>query len=285
MTINSFIRETENLLKKTQIETARLDCEVLIADELNKDRSWICAHDDYLLSKENITSLKRKINKRLKNEPLAYIRGFHEFYGRKFEVDKNVLVPRPESETMIELLLSSVEGIADSVEEFQIVDIGTGSGNLIVTAALELSSILNPQSSISFLGLDISEKALVIARKNAKSHNVKVEFIQSDLLANFYPLYAIPSTLILLANLPYVPEKFQINDAAKHEPKIALFSGKDGLDHFRKLFKQLQTGKFGTPVIITESLIDQHQDLAKIAENTGYQQTTEKDLVQVFTRP
>ena len=291
MTIDTLLIESIKLLKDAHISTAKLDAEVLFADELDRDRSWINAHGDFMLSTEIIKKINNKVKRRINHEPLAYIRGFQEFYGRKFKVDKTVLVPRPETETIIELLVKSVERIADSVEGLQIVDIGTGSGNLIITSALETSKFESLKSKVSYIGIDISDKALEVSRKNNKDHDVKIKFLQSDLLSNFSTLYPIPSTLIILANLPYVPENYSVNKATEHEPKIALFSGSDGLDHFRRLFEQLRQREGRREkiavykskyIVITESLLEQHEELAKIAKLAGYKLTSEKDLVQVF---
>ncbi|MDO8265955.1 MAG: hypothetical protein Q7T41_03360, partial [Candidatus Saccharibacteria bacterium] len=102
MTIETLLIDSVKLLKDAQIDTARLDAEVLFADELNKDRSWINAHGEFELSEDNIERIYGKVKRRINHEPLAYVRGFQEFYGRKFKVDKTVLVPRPESELIID---------------------------------------------------------------------------------------------------------------------------------------------------------------------------------------
>ena len=298
MTIGLFLNEAVSKLKNSSITTARLDAEVIAAGILGVDRSWLQAHSNDELPSEQETELTEKIARRTKNEPVAYILGYKEFYGRNFVVNKDVLVPRPESETMLELLFQQIEDrrleIGDN--KLQIVDVGTGSGNLIISAALELHSILSLKSSISFLGLDISKPALKIAEKNAKKLGANIDFKEFDLtkdeLSSILPPADGPQSSILLCNLPYVPDNYPINEPAKYEPKIALFSGDDGLDLYRELFKLLsQESRVKSQhttqnnLIITESLLEQHGALQAIAVSAGFKLIQSKDLIQVFSRP
>ncbi len=298
MTIGLFLNEAVSKLKNSSIPTARLDAEVIVAGILGVDRSWLQAHGEDELPTNKEAELLKKIEQRTKNEPVAYILGYKEFYGRSFIVNKDVLVPRPESETMIELLLEEYEAISTKYEdEIQVVDIGTGSGNLIITATLELAKISNLKSQISFLGLDISKPALEIAEKNAKKLGANIEFKEFDLtkdeLSSTLPPAGGPqSSICILANLPYVPDNYPINDPAKYEPKIALFSGDDGLDLYRELFKLLsQESRVKSQhttqnnLIITESLLEQHGALQAIAVSAGFKLIQSKDLIQVFSRP
>ncbi|MDO8265942.1 MAG: methyltransferase, partial [Candidatus Saccharibacteria bacterium] len=151
-----------------------------------------------------------------------------------------------------------------------VADIGCGSGVLGITASLE-------KAEIRLNMIDIDEKVFNIAKSNARTFEIKAEYYTGDLLEAYPDKYDV-----LLCNLPYVPVNYPVNKASEHEPRIALFSGSDGLEHFRRLFKQLQTGDYGTPVVITESLVEQHKQLKEIAQEAGFKQTAEKDLVQVF---
>jgi len=296
MTIESWLLSTTEQFNKAGLKTARLDAEILLANTLKVDRSQLIAHCDDKISDKLEGKLLNKVKRRAKYEPVAYIVGYKEFYGRDFIVNKDVLVPRPESETMLDLLIEQIEDrrleIGDN--KLQIVDIGTGSGNLIISASLELTSILNPQSSISFVGLDNSEKALAVTRKNAKNLNANVEFKHFDLLKeNLSSVLKPQSSICILANLPYVPICMK-NESINHEPKIALFSGDDGLDHYRQLFEQLKPrdGRLvmgdeknnNCVIVITESLLEQHMELEKIANKAGFKQINEKDLIQVFEK-
>jgi release factor glutamine methyltransferase len=205
----------------------------------------------------------------MKHEPLAYIRGKQEFYGRDFSVSPAVLTPRPETESMINLLLRD--------NPAKIIDVGTGSGCIAITIKLEL---LDCEAYAS----DVSTPALAVAQKNAKKYTATVTFLESNLLLHIPK--DILSDSVLCCNLPYVPTTLEVNFAAKHEPEIALFSGKDGLNHYRELFGQLQdlSNSVNKPSpIFTESLPFQHKELEKIAKTAGYILDATDGLVQKFT--
>ena len=269
MIIGKLVVDNENILSDVS-DTAHLDIQVLLSHVLNQDRSWILAHPEYKLNDKQEKTLNSFIARRRRHEPIAYILGKSEFYGREFYVNKNVLVPRPESETIIDLL-KDLNAVNDSI----IVDVGTGSGSLAITANLEF-----PETKV--FAVDIDNKALKVARKNAKRLHANVKFINSDLLDSTPSSIIKHHSPIFLCNLPYVPEDYQINEAAEHEPNLALFSGIDGLDHYRKLFDQLKVLK--SAVVVTESLAFQHAELTKIAESAGFKLTNEQDLIQVYKR-
>lgn len=265
MKIKEWIAQSVSVLVK-ESGTARLDAEVLLSDSLGKDRAWVLAHPECELDEKTIKKLNLQIGRRAQHEPLAYIRGKVEFYGREFVVNNNVLVPRPESETMIELF-KNLKLPKNPV----VSDVGSGSGAIGITAALEV-----PGSALTFL--DIDPKTIIVAKKNAKNYHINAEFLKSDLLG------AIPKKFdALLCNLPYVPTSYKINSAAMTEPKIAIFGGADGLDLYRRLFSQLSSHVYGTPAVITESLPFQHSLLRNIASESGYVESKEDDFIQLFT--
>ncbi len=338
MVINSWLKQATEILAQSDIATARLDSEVLLADLLDVDKSWLHAHSEFDLMIEQIGLLNNQIERRKNHEPLAYIRGKQEFYGRDFFVSPDTLTPRPETETMIELLLESLshESRVMSQDELQgtlcseqgaksghmeiekldvatptppstnynlpstaptqIIDVGTGSGCIIITAALELMTHDSRLTS-HFLGLDISKKALKIALKNAAKHKANVDFKEFDLRSDsLYSLLTTHYSLLILANLPYVPDDFHINLAASHEPPFAIFGGKDGLDYYRLLFAQLNTvhrenskdprksaATQHSVTVFTESLPPQHEELEKIANAHGFALKKSQDFIQVFS--
>lgn len=262
-------------LKVANISSARLDGLILLEDELQRDRAWILAHPEYQILAGSLKKLNKKLARREGHEPLAYIRGFTEFYGRNFLINKDVLEPRPESETMIELLKELVDSKQLTVNNQTVVaDIGTGSGALAITAKLEL-----PKAEV--IATDIDPKCLVVARKNSKKLNADIKFLQGDLLQPLSTLDFKLST-ILLANLPYVPDNWKINQAAAMEPRIAIFGGPDGLDLYRQMFEQIKKLPRRPKYIFTESLPPQHKKLTTIAKNTGYKLQKSQDFIQTF---
>lgn len=290
MTIENWLLQAIENLKKADIPTPVLDAEVLLADVLGKDRSWLHAHTDHILQRSNLRILDSQIKRRAIHEPIAYIRGKQEFYGREFEVSPDTLTPRPETETMVELLLEQVEGRRSKVEKLNIVDVGTGSGCIIITAALEISNIKYQRSKVSYIGLDISEKALKIAKRNTKKHDIEIDFHYFDLLSEALDV-RLSTFDVILANLPYVPTNFKINLAASHEPEFAIFGGKDGLDYYRHMFEQLarkskveSRNLSSTKFVLCESLPPQHKDLEQIASESGYKLKKTQDLIQLFTK-
>ena len=270
MTIESWLKEAIVLLKANDVESARLDAEILLADELKRDRSWLHTNPEHILQGASLQILDQYILRRSMHEPLAYIRGKQEFYGRDFIVTKDTLTPRPETETMVELAIDVME------DELivSVADLGTGSGCIIASLYLESFA-----SDTVFTGYDISEPALEVAKKNASLLNADVTFTKDDMTLPME--HEWQNAEIILANLPYVPDGYEINRAAMHEPKVALFAGDDGLDFYRVLFKKA-TGT--TKHILTESLEFQHEELEKIAHDSGFMVFKTKDLIQVYSK-
>ncbi len=267
MIVSAWLSGAQHTLSEAGISTAHLDCLVLLEDCLGKDRALILAHPELELTKAQEKLLDKQIQQRAEHLPLAYIRGKSEFYGRDFIIDQHVLEPRPESETIIDLLKAM-----KLPEQCVIADIGTGSGMLAVTTKLELPEV-------TVYAVDIDADCLVVARKNAKKHGVDIAFYKGDLLQ---PLKS-KKIDILICNLPYVPDDFHINTAAMHEPKIAIFGGADGLGYYRTLFTQTNSLSTKPSYILTESLPPQHRALIELARAHGYKQQAEDDFIQLFT--
>lgn len=271
MNCAEWLRRATRKLETVGITTARLDALVLLEDMTSKDRSWLLAHPEFELSNECFHDLDLLLARREKHEPLAYIRGRTEFYGREFAITHDVLEPRPESEAIITLLETVIQQHSGAT----IIDVGTGSGALAITAKLE-----HPKCPV--IAVDIDSLCLDVARGNARNHHVDITFIESDLLDQCTDEQRNGS--ILLCNLPYVPDSYKINTAAEHEPHHAIFGGKDGLDLYRKLFEQIITELSKPIAIITESLPLQHVQLTDIASQFGYKQQSEDDFIQVFVQ-
>lgn len=273
MTNDQWLKQATDTLKEAGIGSARLDALILLEDETHRDRAWILAHPEHKVLSESLKKLNKKLVRRTTHEPLAYIRGFTEFYGRKFKVNKRVLEPRPESEAMIELLkqlVNKLQVTGYSKKDLVIADVGTGSGAIGITAALELHN-----HNVDLYDIDAS--CLAVARHNAHMHELHLHCYKRDLLNRPARPYDV-----LLANLPYVPDRWKINQAAAMEPRIAIFGGKDGLDLYRRLFEQIKKLPARPEYVFTESLPPQHVKLAEIAKKASYKLTKSQDFIQLY---
>ncbi len=266
MTIADWLLENTKKLGKAGVDAPRTDALVLLEDVLEKDRAWILAHDDNKIKDADLKSVNLLISRRVKREPLAYIRGKSEFYGRTFEVTSEVLIPRPETESLIELVLE-----ATKVKKAKVADIGCGSGIIGITLKLE-----RPDWQLDLI--DIDKKALELAKKNCFNHKVEVTLIEDDLLTK-------PSTHydIIVANLPYVPDSLVTSPEISAEPEIALFAGEDGLDVYRKFWDQISKLDKKPKIIALESLESQHMIMAGLAMKAGYTVTKTSNLAQLYS--
>lgn len=268
MKLEDYLPRSVQTLQDAGVGTARLDILVLMEDLLGRDRAHLLAHPEMELTDEQTSVLNEQINRRMGHEPLAYIRGKTEFYGRDFIVNKYVLEPRPESETMIDLVKQ-----LPNPGRMAIIDVGTGSGALAVTTKLEI-----PAADV--WAIDIDPNCLETAEQNAGNLNAEITPLQGNLLD---PITENPpERFALLCNLPYVPDSFHINQAAGHEPRLAIFGGRDGLDVYRALFTQIDTLSIKPAFVLTEAMPPQHEQLAVIARNHGYVQQKREDFIQIF---
>jgi len=231
----------KTILKNSKLE--RIDTEILLSYLLKKDRTFLILNIDKNISEKLYKKYLFLEKKRLDNWPIAYLVGFKHFYNYKFLVNKNVLVPRPETEILIDI---SLNNLLNRDKKQTIIDIGTGSGAIIITLAKELiKKNKTLYNKTNFIALDISNKALKIAKLNSKLNriNKKISFYKSDLLSylidNKKNYLNNNNDLFILANLPYLKPKELKEKSIKHEPKLALKAGIDGLKYYRKLFKQI----------------------------------------------
>ena len=246
-------------LKQTSAKIDRLDAELILTYFLQAtDRSYLAAHSDDELPDTN--AIDAQATRRAEGEPLAYILGYREFYGRRFFVTPDVLIPRPETETIID--------IAKKLKPDKILDVGTGSGCIAITCALETDAKVS--------AVDISDDALRIAQKNAAQHNAKVEFHKSNLLENYQPK---PGTLII-ANLPYVDAAWDWLDhkTLDHEPSLALYAEQGGLELIYKLIDQMPAG---CPLIL-EADPCQHEAIIKYAQKHNFSLVRQDGFIVYF---
>ena len=221
-----------------------LERELLFAALLRKDRSYLLAHGEDVVQPRHVQAYLRLLLRRERGEPLAYLTGVQPFYGLDFLVYQHVLIPRPETEWLVEQAHTALH---EHPEIRTIIDLGTGSGAIII--ALWKSLPFNQRRLLSWCATDVSAPALTVARLNAKRHKTRiVRFLQADLLKPFMdrrnadslPLIA---PILLLANLPYLTtDDYRATAASgkkKFEPKIALEAGQDGLRYYRRLVAQI----------------------------------------------
>ena len=223
MNILETIKLGSKLLRKREICSHILDSEILLSNILQKSREKILVNLDQKLNSKNIIKFKKYIRRRSKNEPVAYILGEKEFWSKKFIVNKDTLIPRPETELLVEKLVKLFKG-----KKISILDIGTGSGCII------LSLLSNLEKSVG-LGVDVSNKAILIANKNAKRHELsnRVKFLNKSFESIFSKKFDL-----IVSNPPYIERKKIKNlseDIKRFEPIIALDGGNDGLDLIKKV--------------------------------------------------
>jgi release factor glutamine methyltransferase len=222
MTIREILNLAQNRLK-TKSTSPHLDAEVLLSHVLDKSKEYILLNPEKELSVKAEKQFKILLSRRAAGWPVPYLTNHREFFGLDFYVDKNVLIPRPETEELVDLVLQQIKG-----SPLKILDVGTGSGCIIISLAKN-----KPQNK--YFASDISEHALKVAQKNTKTHKVNITFKRSDLLSNWskQPFDTI------VANLPYLAK--ETDPSTKFEPRRALVAEKLGLNLIEKLLKQVST--------------------------------------------
>ena len=227
MIIRQALKDATQQLKPIS-DSASLDVQILLAEALGKDRAYVLAHGDDTLTPEQQKQFAAWIKRRAAGEPVAYILGRRAFYDREFAVAPGVLIPRPETELLLEAALE----FAAHLPECTAADIGTGSGALAVTFAAH-------QPNARVYAVDLSPQALAIAQRNAAAQGVHVTFFEGDLLK---PLIERGIKVdVLMANLPYIAhDKMTQLAVSQYEPHLALDGGPDGLDLIRRLLRDLR---------------------------------------------
>ncbi len=239
------------ILAEAGIDDAGLEAEVLLRDLRRTDRAQFYLDMDIPLSEAQLAHFQERIHRRLKGEPTAYIIGRREFYGREFLVGPDVLIPRPETELLVEKTLE----VAARYPSPRIADVGTGSGALAISLALELPSA-------TVYATDLSPRALEIAAVNCHRHDVieRIVLLTGNLLN---PVPAKADIDVIVANLPYVATaELPQTGPRGHEPRIALDGGNDGLDQVRRLCHQLKKQRTGAGHLLLEIGLGQADPLA-----------------------
>jgi release factor glutamine methyltransferase len=284
-TVDEFLRAGVERLRTSGSESPRLDAELLLANALGTDRTVVIAHPELPVGDGPQATYEAHLARREAGEPVAYIRGFKEFYGLAFSVDSRALIPRPETERIVELAEREVMGRLAAAPRpvgaahLRIADVGTGSG----TIAVALAASLRRQQSlgeVEILGTDASADALELARENAVGHGVadRVRFVEADLLP---PVVSFPFDIIL-ANLPYIPSSAvdELPVAASFEPRLALDGGPDGLEFIARLIERLPDAMAPGGVALLEVGSDQGDAVCALQAGVrpGWRCSVERDL-------
>jgi release factor glutamine methyltransferase len=265
ITSSDWLNQATIKLSGSNDPSARLDALLLLTDELNIDKVKVLS-SEFQLTQTNLNNLNTMLARRIKHEPMAYIRGFCEFYGNIFFVNNCVLVPRSESESFLNLF----NKIYNPTKHKSVLDLGCGSG--CIGLSLKLA---HPKIVIHLT--DLSQDAILVAQKNASMLKVDAKFKASNLFNDLSNRYDI-----VVANLPYVPINYKVNIDTSYEPKMALFSGVDGLDLYAQMWNQLNSFAHKPEFVFTESLISQHDNLEGLAITADYQLVDKEGLVQVY---
>ncbi|MDA8255991.1 MAG: peptide chain release factor N(5)-glutamine methyltransferase [Betaproteobacteria bacterium] len=253
------------------------EARLLLGHVMDRPAAWLIVHDDQVLDEDQLLAFASLVARRAGGEPVAYLVGFREFFGREFAVSSGVLIPRPETELLVDIALRQKVGVGTAATA-RILDLGTGSGCLAITLALEI-----PQAQVT--ALDASAAALDVARDNAQRHGAQLRLLQSD----WFSALAGERFDLIVANPPYIANTDPHLAAGdlRYEPRTALASGSDGLDAIRRIVadaaKYLAPGGqlwlehgYDQAVAVRELLaaagfvgIEQIPDLAAILRVTG----------------
>ena len=259
MNIDNILDQGVTTLKKHNILNPRLDSEILLSKSINKDKKYIILNSKEVLNTKQLDSFNKLVNRRKNGEPIAYLTNKKEFWKDEFYVNKDVLIPRPDTELIIEQVLKTYS----KQSQLQVIDIGVGSGCILL-------SIIKERPNFYGTGIDISKKSIKVSKINAKLLNLtnRVKFIHSS-VDNFN----IGKYDLIVSNPPYiklVSLKYLEKDVINFEPKLALSGGFDGLSKIRKVISKASTlikknGKF-----VLEIGFNQKNKVKKILKKEGF---------------
>jgi release factor glutamine methyltransferase len=266
MKLREWLAQAESLLGDSpHPDRARLDAETLLLHVIGKNKAWLMAHANDDFAGCNAIRYSGLVDRRQKGEPIQYITGECEFYGLPFHVTPDVLIPRPETEHLVEKVIELAPKLGNLLPHLRILDVGTGSGAIIISVATQL-----PKAALT--AIDISDSALSIANQNAQLNGFadRIRFLYGDLLT---PV-ADEQFEIIASNPPYVPDTDRALisvEVRKHEPHVALFGGHDGLEIYRRLipaaFATLVPGGY----LIFEFGFSQQPEIEALLQSAGFQ--------------
>ena len=246
-------------LEKAGIQEAALDARLLLEEVCRTDRNTLLVHGDRAVTEEEETQFRIFIERRSTHEPLQQITGWQEFMGLRFSFTEDVLVPRQDTETLVEEVMRYLR------DGMEILDVCTGSGCILL-------SLLRYSNGCRGVGCDISEKALAVAGQNAKELGISAQFIQSDLFESIEGRFEY-----IVSNPPYIRKDMiptLMEEVRDHEPLIALDGGEDGLDFYRKITREATEHLYSGGMLFFEIGYDQGEAVKLLMEEEGYEEVT-----------
>lgn len=230
----------QSILKKTSSTLPPLDAELLLAHVFQQSREFVVMHPDKEMTLRQILHFRYLTYRRKKGFPLAYLLGYQYFYGKKFLVNRHTLIPRPETEHLVERVLDTLPSMT---KQLLLIDVGTGSGCIPISIAQSVQEAKNQHKIKRIFAVDISNGALSIAKKNAERHKTPMTFLHGSLLRPILKQleHHASKDIIVTANLPYITEaQFQSEASIQHEPKTALVAADQGLALYKELLQQIK---------------------------------------------
>ena len=272
MKIKDILIKANSILKENNIDDANLKARILLSDLLGKNKEYLMIHDDDEIE-DGLNNIFFEKIERLKNhEPLQYVINKQEFMGFEFYIDKNVLIPQPDTENLVEEIILLTELLRKNEKtELRILDMCTGSGAIAISISKLIRNCLVYAS-------DISKEALKIAEENSSRNQANVLFFESDLFGKISELYKFD---IIVSNPPYIESNIinTLSEEVQNEPIIALDGGEDGLDFYRKIVKESKKYLNSNGYLAFEIGYNQRAEVEKILEENGYKNIySRKDL-------
>jgi len=263
------IQWVTSFFNEHNIQNARLDADIIISNVLDLKRLELYLHFDQIVSTSEKEIIRSYIVRRANHEPLQQILGFTSFYGYDIKVTQDVLIPRPETELLVEELLLPIYQF-DSV-----LDIGTGSGAIAIALKLE-------KNNLTIDAVDISEKALEIAKENAKNNNGEIAFFASDLFSNVQKKYDL-----IVSNPPYISEHdYKLLDVGilKYEPRLALVADENGVKIYRQIIEEAANYLHNNGLLAFEIGYNQAEEICRIAKKNQFMLIKQKKDLNDFDR-
>ena len=272
MNINLAINEGSKILKSKFIPNPLLDAEILMAKTINKDRNYILLNSSNPINKNDLNNFFKLIKQRSLGNPVAYLTQKKSFWNSEFFITKDILIPRPDTELVVDNILR----LTKQKSKINILDIGVGSGCIIV-------SILKERENFRGTGIDLSKKCLIISKKNAIAHKVssRLKLYKSDV-----DKFNLGKYDLIVSNPPYIKSsklKYLERDVAEFEPRLALDGGLDGLSEIRKVIKKSSELVKKSGKLILEIGFDQKNKVINLLKKEGfYINSTQKDLANNY---